>query len=227
MPLSIRRLWSRQPSGLVLTLPDAYALWARNYPPIAHNPLMEAEQRALAPMLARLSPTRALDLGTGTGRNLPLLSAAGAQLAVALDLSLPMLTAHAAPAMRVCAHALQLPFRDRQFDLVASSLMVGDVPDLWTLSREVARVLSRGGHFVYSDFHPLWSARRWRRTFRSVDGRDVELPYCPHALEDHQRALGDAGFEIRAIREPRVAGQCEPAVIVFHAIRDAGSSRGA
>ncbi len=221
MALSIRRLWSRAPATLALTLPEAYALWARSYPPTAHNPLMEAEQRALAPMLARLSPRCALDLGTGTGRNLPLLSAAGARLTVGLDLSSPMLSAHASPARRVCANALQLPFRDRQFDVVASSLMVGDVHDLWGLTREVSRVLSLGGHFVYSDFHPLWSERRWRRTFRSVDGRDVELPYCPHALEDHQRALGDAGLHIRSIREPRVAGQHDPVVIVFHATREA------
>lgn len=186
---------------------------------------MEAEQRALAPLVGRLSPRRALDLGTGTGRNLSLLSAAGARLTVGLDLSMPMLAAHVSVARRVCATATQLPFGDRQFDLVTSSLMVGDLRDLSTLTREVARVLSPAGHFVYSDFHPLWSERRWRRTFLSLDGRSVELPYCPHTLDDHQRALEDAGFQVRTIREPRVTGQPDPAVIVFHATREAAPTR--
>ena len=75
--------------GAAMPPHDGYALWAPNYPPRPHNPLMETEQSIIAPIIASLSPKRALDVGTGTGRYLPLLAAAGARTIVGLDLSLP------------------------------------------------------------------------------------------------------------------------------------------
>ena len=89
---------------------DAYALWADSYPPRPHNPLMEAEQSVLAPTLVGISHAlardhprtrRALDIGTGTGRYLPLVAPAGMKLTAGLDLSMPML---AAPDLRLLAH---------------------------------------------------------------------------------------------------------------------------
>ena len=52
-----------------------YELWADTYPAVAHNPLMRVEQAVVAPLLAQLRAARALDVGTGTGRYLPLLQA--------------------------------------------------------------------------------------------------------------------------------------------------------
>src|SRR4051812_40636254 len=52
----------------------AYGLWADTYPPWPHNPLMQAEQRVVAPLIAAARPVTALDVGTGTGRYLPHLS---------------------------------------------------------------------------------------------------------------------------------------------------------
>ncbi len=77
-----------------------YALWAETYPPRPHNPLMEAEQSVVgADARSAAAAPRALDVGTGTGRYLPLLQSAGARLVVGIDLSLAML-AHALPAAR-------------------------------------------------------------------------------------------------------------------------------
>ena len=77
---------------------DAYELWAESYPPVAHNPLMRAEQDVVEPLLARIRATRALDVGTGSGRYLPLLSATGASAVVGVDFSLAMLRRRAASA---------------------------------------------------------------------------------------------------------------------------------
>ena len=198
---------------------DGYALWAPNYPPRPHNPLMETEQSIIAPIIASLSPKRALDVGTGTGRYLPLLAAAGARRIVGLDLSLPMLGHNACGRPRVCADARRLPFPDRTFDLVCASLMAGDLEDLGPLVREAARVLTPGGHLVYSDFHPSWNRERWRRTFRAVDGRQIVLKYFPHSIDQHLRWLEDAPFDVRTIREPRIGGRTKPVVVVFHAVK--------
>ena len=54
-----------------------YDLWAATYPPFAHNPVMLAEQSVVEPLLRRLGPRRALDVGTGSGRYLDLLAGIG------------------------------------------------------------------------------------------------------------------------------------------------------
>lgn len=209
----------RLDGGGALPPRDGYALWAEHYPPRPHNPLMETEQSVVAPIIASLSPKRALDVGTGTGRYLPLLASAGARVIVGLDMSLPMLGHNECGRPRVCADACRLPFPDRSFDLVCSSLMAGDVEDLGGWVREAARVLSPGGHLVYSDFHPSWNTERWRRTFRAVDGRRIELAYFAHSIDQHLKWLEEAPLDVRTIREPRIDGRTKPVVAVFHAVK--------
>jgi malonyl-CoA O-methyltransferase len=210
----------------------AYELWADTYPAVAHNPLMRIEQSVVEPLLARLQATRALDVGSGSGRYLPLLATTGASVVLGLDFSLAML-ARSAGRGRVCADACRLPFRRGSFDLVNASLMVGDVADLAGWTREMARVLAAGGHLVYSDFHPSWAQHGWSRTFRAADGALHDVSYHPHAVDDHVAALEQAGLRILAIREPRFAADREPAieafrrqwgnpqvVVVFHAVKE-------
>jgi malonyl-CoA O-methyltransferase len=213
---------------------DAYELWAESYPPVAHNPLMRVEQDVVQRLLARIRATRALDVGTGSGRYLPLLRATGASAVVGVDFSLAMLRRGAAAA-RVCGDACRLPFRRASFDLINASLMVGDVADLGAWMREMARVLSLGGQLVYSDFHPSWVKRGWRRTFRSADGELHDVAFNPHTIDEHLAALDRAGLAVRTIREPRLnmsSGE-EPGiwafqrrwghpqvVVVFHVVKE-------
>jgi malonyl-CoA O-methyltransferase len=113
----------------------------------------------------------------------------------------------------------RLPFADASFDLISSSLMVGDVADLDGWVSEAARVLTPGGHLVYSDFHPSWATNRWQRTFRTADGRSFEVAYFSHTLADHVTALEGRSFDIRAVREPRLTLGDVPVAIVFHAVK--------
>jgi malonyl-CoA O-methyltransferase len=198
---------------------EGYALWADTYPPQPHNPLMAAEEAVVRPILEAALPTRALDVGTGTGRCLGLLKAAGAQTVVGIDMSLAMLGRTSGHLPCVCGDACRLPFTDASFDVVCASLMVGDVADLRTWVREAARVLAPGGHLVYSDFHPSWAARRWRRTFRDGAGRLRELAYFPHTIEEHLQQIEASPLAVRAIREPRIADRPAPVVVVFHAVK--------
>src|SRR5262245_22478231 len=205
----------------VLPAQQAYDLWAESYPPRPHNPLMEAEQNVVAPLIATTTPSRALDVGTGTGRYLPLLAATGAPVVVGLDLSMPMLTRHLSLATRVCADGCHLPFVDRSFELVTSSLMAGDVERLSDWIAEMARVLTAGGHLIYSDFHPNWAEEGWRRTFRGPEGQLFEVGYCPHSIDAHLSALEGAALHVRTIREPRCPGHRSPVVVAFHAVKRA------
>ena len=208
--------WLRRSRPQRLPSHEAYAIWAETYPPVPHNPLMRLEQSILAPMIADCSPHVALDVGTGTGRYLPVLCEAGATLVVGLDLSPAMLGRQAAEARRVCADACALPFGHGRFDLVCSSLMAGDLADLGAWVREAARVLAPGGHLLYSDFHPEWSRHGWRRTFTAADGRALELSYVPHGIDDHLQHCDEAGLQVRTIREPRLPGGSTHALVILH-----------
>ena len=225
----------RQTAARLLPSREAYALWADTYPPRPHNPLMEIEQAIVAPIIGSIAPLRALDVGTGSGRYLPLLASTGARLVVGVDFSLPMLRRQTEGVPRVCGDACLLPFRNASFDLVSSSLMVGDVADLAGWIDELARVLAPGGHLIYSDVHPSWATERWRRTFRTADGRSFEVAYFPHPIAEHLALLDGRAFEIRAIREPRPAApdgaawlrrsspRNAPLVVVFHAVKNGSS----
>lgn len=215
--------WLRSTIDPPMEAQAAYALWAEHYPPRPHNALMEAEQGVLGPLIAQVrAPARALDVGTGTGRYLPLLSATGAGLVVGLDLSMPMLAKHASGTNRVRADGCCLPFGDGVFELVTASLMVGDVEALAPWVSEMGRVLRPGGHLIYSDFHPAWSHEGWQRTFKTREGRMVEVGYWPHTLEAHLAALGAASLQVRTIREPRWDGRKSPLVLVLHAVKGRG-----
>jgi malonyl-CoA O-methyltransferase len=187
-----------------LSAHDAYDLWADTYPPVAHNPLMRAEQQVVEPLLSHICARRALDVGTGSGRYLPLLQATGASPVVGLDFSLAMLRRGHGTSGRVCGDACRLPFARASFDLINASLMVGDIADLGVWSREMARVLALRGHLVYSDFHPSWVQRGWSRTFCGADGTTHDVAFHPHTIDDHLTALEQAGLRVRAISEPRL-----------------------
>ena len=180
----------------------AYEIWADTYPAVAHNPLMRIEQEVVEPLIAHLRAKRALDVGSGSGRYLPLLESTGASIVPGVDFSLAMLTRSTGRA-RVCGDACRLPFRRASFDLVNASLMVGDISDLAGWTREMARVLSARGHLVYSDFHPSWAKRGWSRTFRAADGVQHDVSFNPHTLDDHLAAIAHAGLHLLAVREPR------------------------
>ena len=211
--------WLGFEAPVLLPTREGYALWADTYPPRPHNPLMVAEQAVVWPILESIAPLRALDVGTGTGRYLPLIAAAGARFVVGLDMSLAMLRHQRSATPLICADGCRLPLADRSFDLVCASLMVGDVKDVAAWIAEAARVLAPGGHLVYSDFHPSWSTRQWRRTFRAGNGRQFELSYFAHSIEEHLRGLERCSLQVRTIREPRAGGRPSPVVAVFHAVK--------
>ena len=210
----------------------AYDLWADSYPAVAHNPLMRVEQSVVEPILFQLRALRALDVGTGSGRYLPLLRATGAAVVAGVDFSIAML-AHGHRSGKVCGDASALPFRRSAFDVVNASLMVGDIADLPQWSSEIARVLAAGGHLVYSDFHTSWTQHGWSRTFRAANGEMHDVGFHPHSIDDHLAALDAAGLRVRAIREPRFKDEGDPGVkafrrrwgnpqvvVVFHAVKE-------
>jgi malonyl-CoA O-methyltransferase len=181
----------------------AYEHWAPLYPPVAHNPLMQAEQRAMLEFWPRVAGRRALDLACGSGRYSRLLAEAEATQVVALDFCIPMLRQVSAAA-RVCGSMMQLPFGDEAFDVVVSGLALGHANSVQAWMAEVARVLASDGTLLYSDFHPEAARAGLPRSFKDQNDRTWTVPHRCYDLDSQREAAAAAHLTIEVAHEIRV-----------------------
>ena len=201
----------------------AYALWAANYPPRAHNPLMLAEERAMLTLLpADLRERAVLDAGCGSGRYLLHALRRGAWRALGVDLSAAMLaqarelgikdwefgsSAAAVPRFPTPDPWLirgsidALPLREGWADLTLCGLTIGHVEHLDLALAELRRATRPGGTILCSDFHPIGHARGWRREFLA-GGQRYAVRHTPHQLADWQRACAALGLQVTRVLEP-------------------------
>lgn len=181
-------------------------------------------------LLGDVTGCRVLEIGAGAaqcGRHLSNPGATGSSAAtvVSTDLSIGMLRQGArlnARGLRVPllqCDALRLPFADHSLDVVFTSYgVLPFIADSARLMREVARVLSPGGRFVFSSTHPM----RWampddpgeaglRITSSYFDRTPyVEVdPLGQATYVEHHRTIGDrvreavaAGLHVIDLVEP-------------------------
>jgi SAM-dependent methyltransferase len=128
--------------------------------------------------LARASG-RILEIGFGTGRNLPHYPA-GVERIEAIDpdvdldrFSQPRI---AASNIAVDFHHLDaehLPFADASFDTVVCTLTLCSIPDASHALGEVRRVLKRGGRFLFLEhgLAPDAGVARWQRRLNPLQNR--------------------------------------------------------
>jgi SAM-dependent methyltransferase len=176
-------------------------------------------------LLGDVAGRRVLEVGCGAGQCARWLLAQGADV-VGVDLSHRQLqhsrrideaTGLSVPV--VCATATAMPLADRSFDVACSAF--GALPfigDAVLAMREVARVLRRGGRWVFAVTHPV----RWMfRDDPGPTGMAVMRSYFDHApyverddrgrpaYVEHHHTLGDwvraavaAGFVVEDLVEP-------------------------
>ena len=137
-----------------------------------------------------------LEVGTGTGRNLPYYEQARQVVALELDLGMLSRARARAPGVRfVVGSAEDLPFRGHVFDTVVSALVFCSVrrPDRGL--REIRRVLRSDGtlrmmEHVRSDVVPVaWLQDRLQPAWTMVSGG------C-HPNRDTEETVRRAGFTI-------------------------------
>ena len=143
-------------------------------------------------------PRRILDLGSGPGRAAGILKKRWPKAEViAMDLALPMLrqvprqTRFWRPVKRVCADALQLPFRERSFDFIFSSLCLQWVHPLPDALRDIRRVLTPGGLFAFSSFGPE-TLMELREAYAGIGETPPVSPFA--AIQQIGDAMQGAGF---------------------------------
>ncbi len=141
---------------------------------------------------------RTLDLGCGTGRNLPLLPAG--TRAVGLDPELDSLrrARRRAPGVPlVCGSADALPFRAGVFDTVVSGLVLCSVPDPARGLAEVRRVLRADG--TLRALEHVRSTRRWKARVQDwIQPAWTRFAGGCHPNRETERTVEAAGFTIEA-----------------------------
>jgi ubiquinone/menaquinone biosynthesis C-methylase UbiE len=151
---------------------------------------------------------RTLDLGCGTGRNLPL-APAGVTV-IGLDPSedaLRRARRRAPHVPLVLASAEALPFRDATFETVLSGLVFCSVPDATRGLHEVRRVLRPDGQLRMMEH--VRSTRPWKARFQDrIAPLWSRLSGGCHPNRETERTVVGAGFEIepeshRATRDMR------------------------
>lgn len=144
-----------------------------------------------------------LELGVGTGRNLPLYPA-GARV-IGVDLSRPMLMQASrragASVSLVEADAAALPFADARFDVVVSTLTLCTYPDPVAVVREALRVLAPGGELHCME-HGEPGHAPLRAAARLLEPLAMRLE-ADHLLRNPARIVRDAGAEILSVQRSR------------------------
>jgi ubiquinone/menaquinone biosynthesis C-methylase UbiE len=140
---------------------------------------------------------RTLDLGTGTGRNLPLYPRES-RVVVGLDPAWPALrrARRRAPSVPlVVGRAEALPFRDGVFDTVVSGLVFCSVPDPRRGLAEVRRVLRPGGALRMLEHVRSTTPWKGRLQDRIQPLWTAVMGGC-HPNRETERAVEAAGFRI-------------------------------
>jgi SAM-dependent methyltransferase len=120
---------------------------------------------------------RVLEVGAGTGANLPVLREIGVGRVVACDVSVDALRHSGGLTAVARADAARLPFRSGSIDLLLAADVIEHLDDDGAALREFVRVLRPGGHLVLTvpAFPSLWGPQDIVAQHRRRYGRGALL----------------------------------------------------
>src|SRR4051812_36913389 len=175
-------------------------LFAAGYDTVMKGPEKTTFRRHREALLGPVSG-RVLEIGGGTGANLPFYGK-GVEELVITEPEEPMarrlerkLSDYALPTRVVRAPAEALPFDDASFDFVVSTLVLCTVDDPRRALREAHRLLRPGGQLVFIE-HVRSDDPRLARWQDRLHGLQVRVGHGCHCNRRTLENLTGAGFSI-------------------------------
>jgi ubiquinone/menaquinone biosynthesis C-methylase UbiE len=217
-------------SGSVVAYYDARAeVYRRQWSDV----LMPANQELLS-RLTLTDATHVLDLGSGVGSLLPVISRnAPSATVVAADRSIGMLRLAPGSVPRAVVDAQALPFRSNSFDAAVLTFMVQHLPDARRAFAEAKRVLRAGGRIgiaMWGAVHEAEALAVWNAELDAVGAPEAPPIVEQRVAVNSERAVSDlltcAGF--RDIQVRAISWVDQPDVETFtarHLVLGAGSRR--
>jgi malonyl-CoA O-methyltransferase len=188
---------------------DGYDLWASTYD-LESNPLIVLEENVTLGLIGDVKNKRVLDVGCGTGRYCELLAKKGASV-TGIDPSSRMLECARRKITHGCKFELCLGkiedacFPTSHFDVVVSTLTLGNVLELEPVIKEVSRIIKRRGRLIVSDMHPYWpvSGHDYAEFF-DEGGQEYRIPEYAHLFEEYWGLFRKFRFDVEDVKEPRI-----------------------
>jgi len=177
---------------------------------VAFGPALDAGRRRAIGHMALRPDDRILEVGVGTGINIPLYPPECH--VVGVDLSAPMLEKARARQLRrhrsnvslLQMDAAELKFADATFDIVYAPYLISVVPEPAKVAREMRRVCRPGGRIIFLN-HFLSANRLVSRIERLISPLTVHVGF--KADIDLETLLAQAGLEpasIEKVNFPRI-----------------------
>jgi ubiquinone/menaquinone biosynthesis C-methylase UbiE len=169
-----------------------------------HAPRFAEAARDLVGALGIVEGQRVLDVGTGTGAGADEVARTGAKV-VGIDRSSGMLSVghRERPSLPlVVAEAIDLPFRDRTFDVVMGNFVFAHFVKVETALFDLTRVLVPGGRIGFT----TWSNGKdafedtWTELIETVIPRDMLAPAFASAAPGHDRFTQPQAIEVELRR---------------------------
>lgn len=164
-------------------------------------------------MLGDVKGKKILDAGCGVGRELLLLSKAGAEV-TGIDITSKMIefakTRCAGANIRLYVRDMQKSgFPDKSFDIIISVFSVGYKKDLAALLKEFKRMLKSNGILLIVVVHPIrkmiaYTAHYFKTGKHWEEWENgIKIFNYYRTMEEYINILASQGFAIQEIREPK------------------------
>jgi len=230
----VARLWDAAASSWTQQVRKALDVYREHF----NNP-------AFFEFLGPLKGKRVLDAGCGEGYNTRIMARMGAKV-TGVDISAKLIERAQKEERRqplgikyiVASFTNLSRFKDTSFDVVVSTMALGDSPNLAKAIREFFRVLSSGGELIFSIQHPCFVTKglswvrdetekdikltvshyfdnrprveEWKFTYAPPNAKPFVTPAFYRTLSQVFKTLISAGFVLKDLEEPRPpAGACK------------------
>lgn len=186
------------------------------------------EWHVLQRMLPSFQKKKVLDLGCGYGWHCIYAKQQGAENVIGIDLSQKMIdkAKENSKGLEIVYKQMaieDIDFEADEFDIIISSLAFHYLKDLNNVFKKINRSLKKGGSFVFSMEHPVFTSRAEQDWFKDENGNRLHWPidnyqdegkrntrFLGHEVTKYHRNLATiintvikSNFEIHEISEPK------------------------